>query len=148
MLPDRSSPIKIGLLYSDSGLTAAAERSQRDAIVLAVKELNDAGGVLGRELELVLRDPGGVPSRYAALAEELIAKQGIRLFMGCYLSNARKAVVPVMERHNALLFYGTPYEGFEYSRNVIYTGAAPNQNALPIAEFMLSHFGARVAMVG
>ncbi len=148
MLPDRSSPIKIGLLYSDSGITAAAERSQRDAIVLAVKELNDAGGVLGREIELVLRDPGGVPGRYAALAEELIAEQGVRLFMGCYLSNARKAVVPVMERHNALLFYGTPYEGFEYSRNVIYTGAAPNQNALPIAEFMLSHFGARVAMVG
>jgi branched-chain amino acid transport system substrate-binding protein len=148
MLPDRSSPIKIGLLYSDSGLTAAAERSQRDATVLAVRELNDAGGVLGRELELVLRDPGGVPGRYAAMAEELIAEQGMRLFMGCYLSNARKAVVPVMERHNALLFYGTPYEGFEYSRNVIYTGAAPNQNALPIAEYMLSHFGSRVAMVG
>lgn len=148
MLPDRSSPIKIGLLYSDSGLTAAAERSQRDATILAVAEINDAGGVLGRELQLVVRDPGCVPERYATMAKELITELGIRLFMGCYLSNARKTVMPVVERHNALLFYGTPYEGFEYSRNIIYTGAAPNQNALPIAEFMLSRFGARVAMVG
>lgn len=141
-------PIRIGVLYSESGVTSAVERTQQRATVLAVEEINAAGGVLGREIALVYRDPASNPSRYAALTEALIVEKSVRLLMGCYMSSARKAVIPVVERHNALLFYGTPYEGFEYSRNVIYSGAAPNQNALPIAEYMLSRFGSRVAMVG
>jgi branched-chain amino acid transport system substrate-binding protein len=141
-------PIRIGVLYSESGVTSAVERTQQRATALAVEEINAAGGVLGREIELVYRDPACNASRYAALTEELIVEKSVRLIMGCYMSSTRKAVIPIVERHNALLFYGTPYEGFEYSRNVIYTGAAPNQNALPIAEFMLSRFGSRVAMVG
>jgi branched-chain amino acid transport system substrate-binding protein len=129
-------------------VTSAVERTQQRATALAVEEINAAGGVLGREIELVYRDPACNANRYAAIAEELIVEKSVRLIMGCYMSSTRKAIIPVVERHNALLFYGTPYEGFEYSRNVIYTGAAPNQNALPIAEFMLSRFGSRVARVG
>lgn len=82
------------------------------------------------------------------LSEAPIVGHGARLIMGCYMSNTRKAVIPVVERHNALLFHATPYEGFEHSRNVLYVGAAPNQNMLPLAGYMLPHHGLRVAMVG
>jgi len=143
-----SLPIKIGVLYSTSGVTSAAERTQQQATLLAIDEVNAAGGVLGRELEAVCVDPACTPRRCAALAEELILERGVRLLMGCYMSSTRKAVIPIVERHNALLFYATPYEGFEFSRNVFYAGAAPNQNILPLAGYMLSNHGLRVAMVG
>ncbi|HTJ95498.1 MAG TPA: transporter substrate-binding domain-containing protein [Pararobbsia sp.] len=147
--PDRTSgPIKIGVLYSLSGVTAAAERVQLQATMLAAEEINRAGGIAGRELELVCLDPHCQPHRYAELAEQLILEHRVRIVVGCYMSSTRKAVIPTIERHNALLFYATPYEGFEYSRNVIYTGAAPNQNTLPLAGFMLAHYGSRVCMVG
>ena len=143
-----SSPIKIGVLYSTTGVTSAVELTQQRATMLAVEEVNAAGGVLGRELQLVCFDPACSPRRYASMAEELILRHGVRLIMGCYMSSTRKALIPIVERYNALLFYATPYEGFEYSRNVYYTGAAPNQNILPLADFMLSKYGSRVAMVG
>ncbi len=140
--------LKIGVLYSRSGVTSAAETTQLQATILAVDEINRAGGVLGREIELVCLDPQCQPRNYADLAEQLILKHRVRLIVGCYMSSTRKAVIPIVERHNALLFYATPYEGFEYSRNVIYTGAAPNQNTLPLAGFMLTHYGSRVTMIG
>ncbi|HEY3599490.1 MAG TPA: transporter substrate-binding domain-containing protein [Paraburkholderia sp.] len=143
-----SAPIKIGVLYSRSGVTSAVEITQLQATVLAVEEINRAGGVSGREIELVCLDPQCVPRRYADLAEQLILEHRVRIIVGCYMSSTRKAVIPIVERHNALLFYATPYEGFEYSRNVIYTGAAPNQNTLPLAGFMLTQFGSRVSMIG
>lgn len=143
-----SRPIKIGVLYSTTGVTAAAELTQQQATCLAIDEINAAGGVLGRELVPVCVDPACTPRRYAALTEELILEHGVRLIMGCYMSSTRKAVIPIVERHNALLFYATPYEGFEFSRNVFYAGAAPNQNILPLAGYMLSNHGLRVAMVG
>jgi len=99
-------------------------------------------------VELVCLDPQCQPRRYADLAEQLILEHRVRIIVGCYMSSTRKAVIPIVERHNALLFYATPYEGFEYSRNVIYTGAAPNQNTLPLAGFMLTHYGSRVSMIG
>ena len=145
--PD-SRPIKIGVLYSTTGVTAAVELTQQQATCLAVEEINAAGGVLGRELQLVCFNPACTPRRYASMTEELILEHGVRLIMGCYMSSTRKAVIPIVERHNALLFYATPYEGFEYSRNVFYAGAAPNQNILPLAGYMLSNHGSRVAMVG
>lgn len=145
--PD-SSPIKIGVLYSTTGVTSTAERTQQQATRLAAEEVNAAGGVLGRELQLVLLDPACSTRRYASLADELIVEHGVRLIMGCHMSSARKAVIPIVERHNALLFYATPYEGFEYSRNVFYAGAAPNQNILPLAGYMLAHHGSRVALIG
>lgn len=140
--------IKIGVLYSETGVTSAVETTQQRATLLAIEAVNAAGGVMGRELVPVCLDPACDPSRYALLTEQLIVDHGARLIMGCYMSSTRKAVIPVVERHNALLFYATPYEGFEYSRNVFYAGAAPNQNILPLASFMLSRFGTRVAMVG
>ena len=143
-----SRPIKIGVLYSISGVTSAVELTQQQATLLAIEEVNAAGGVLGCELEAVCLDPACTPRRYAALTEELILEHGVRLIMGCYMSSTRKAVIPIVERHNALLFYATPYEGFEFSRNVFYAGAAPNQNILPLAGYMLSNHGLRVAMVG
>lgn len=141
-------PIRIGVLYSRCGVTSAAELTQLQATMLAAEEINLAGGVLGREVELVCLDPQCQPRRYADLAEQLILEHRVRIIVGCYMSSTRKAVIPIVERHNALLFYATPYEGFEYSRNVIYTGAAPNQNTLPLAGFMLTHYGSRVSMIG
>src|SRR5258708_25960198 len=143
-----SDPIRIGVLYSRSGVTSAAELTQLQATILAAEEINRAGGVSGREIELVCLDPQGQPRCHAQLAEELIVEHRVRIIVGCYMSSSRKAVIPIVERHNALLFYATPYEGFEHSRNVIYSGAAPNQNTLPLAGFMLTQFGSRVSMIG
>lgn len=143
-----SDPIRIGVLYANSGVTSAVETTQQQATLLAIAEINAAGGVLGRELQPVCADPACAPAQYGAFSEALILEQGVRLVMGCYMSSSRKAVIPVVERHNALLFYATPYEGFEFSRNVFYAGAAPNQNILPLAAYMLSRHGPRVAMVG
>lgn len=148
-MPSTSSgPIQIGVLYSSTGVTSLIERTQLQATQLAVEEVNAAGGVLGREIALICLDPASAPGNYPGMAEKLIREHGVRLIMGCYMSSTRKAVIPIVERHNALLFYATPYEGFEYSRNVFYAGAAPNQNILPLASYMLSHHGTRVAMVG
>ena len=143
-----SDPIRIGVLYANSGVTSAVETTQQQATLLAIDEINAAGGLLGRELQPVCVDPACSPRQYAAFSEALVLEHGARLIMGCYMSSTRKAVIPVVERHNALLFYATPYEGFEFSRNVFYAGAAPNQNILPLAAYMLSRHGPRVAMVG
>ena len=121
----KSGPIKIGVLYSSTGVTSLIERTQLQATEFAVEEINASGGVLDREIELVRMDPASTPSNYPGMAEQLIREHGVRLIMGCYMSSTRKAVIPIVERHNALLFYATPYEGFEYSRNVFYAGAAP-----------------------
>ncbi|MDI3512202.1 MAG: branched-chain amino acid transport system substrate-binding protein [Betaproteobacteria bacterium] len=142
------APIEIGVLYSTTGTTAAVEETQQRAVLLAVEEINEAGGVLGRELRPVCADPAATPRLYGQLCEQMILERGIRLFLGCYMSSTRKAVIPLVERHDALLFYGTAYEGFEFSRNVFYGGAAPNQNILPLAGHMLERYGTRVAMVG
>lgn len=142
------APIEIGVLYASSGTTAAVEETQRRAVLLAAEEINESGGVMGRELRPVCADPASTPRLYGLMCEQLILDRGIRLFLGCYMSSTRKAVIPLVERHDALLFYGTAYEGFEFSRNVFYGGAAPNQNILPLAGHMLERHGTRVAMVG
>jgi len=141
-------PIRVGMLFSDTGVTSVIEGSERRATMLAVEEINQAGGINGRELQLVSYDPESRPARFQALAEKLILEDGVHLILGCYMSSTRKAVVPVVEKFNALLLYPTLYEGFEYSRNVFYTGAAPNQNSVQLAEYMLRRFGSRVLMVG
>ncbi len=136
------------MLFSETGVTADIERSQRLATLLAVEEINAAGGIHGRPLELVCFDPQSSPAAYRALATKLVEEHGVRVILGCYMSSTRKAVLPVLERWNALLLYPTLYEGFEYSRHVIYTGAAPNQNSVQLAEFMMRSFGSRVFLVG
>jgi len=143
-----TDPIKIGVLFSETGVTSAIGRSQLQGTLLAVHEINDAGGIDGRELVPVYADAASDPKRYAALAERMIARDHVNTIFGCYMSSSRKAVIPVIEKWNKLLFYPTLYEGFEFSNNVIYTGAAPNQNSVQLAEFMTDNFGARVYLVG
>lgn len=143
-----NDPVRVGILYSATGTTSTIGQSQLQGAQLAIDEINEAGGLLGRELVAVRYDPASTPARYAALAEQLIVRDGINVIFGCYMSSSRKAVIPIVEKWNKLLFYPTLYEGFEFSGNVIYTGAAPNQNSVQLADYMTSSFGARVYLIG
>src|SRR5258708_5385461 len=142
-----TEPVKVGILYSETGVTSAIESSQLLASLLAIEEINEAGGVDGREVVPVRYDPQSTPERYQTLAERLVSADNVKVIFGCYMSSTRKAVIPVVERWNRILFYPTLYEGFEFSNNLIYTGAAPNQNNVQLADFMMSMFGARVYLV-
>lgn len=146
MTPDQSW--KIGLLFSTSGVTSIIEQSQLNGALLAIDQINAKGGVRGRPIEAISLDPGSVVSRYGELAEELIVENKVSVIFGCYMSSSRKEVLPVVERRNALFFYPTLYEGFEYSPNVIYGGACPNQNSVPLANYLMSTFGKRIFFVG
>jgi branched-chain amino acid transport system substrate-binding protein len=139
---------RVGVLFSQTGVTAAIEQAQLNGTLLAIDEINRAGGVLGRALEPILYDPASNPKQFKALAEQLLGVDRVRLLFGCYMSSTRKAVLPVVEAYRGLLFYPTLYEGFEYSRHCIYTGAAPNQNSLQLAKFLFQHHGIRFVLVG
>lgn len=141
-------PIHVGVLFSNTGVTAPIERTQLSGTLFAIHEVNAAGGIDGRELVPVLYDPQSDAVQYASLAERLILNDNVNVIFGCYMSSTRKAVLPIVEKWNRLLFYPTIYEGFEFSNNVIYTGAAPNQNSVQLADFMTLNFGSRVYLVG
>ncbi|MEI6703756.1 MAG: transporter substrate-binding domain-containing protein [Deltaproteobacteria bacterium] len=141
-------PVKVGVLFSSTGPTATIETSQLEATLFAIDEINQAGGINGRELKPVHYDPCSDPIKFRFFAEKLILEDNVNVIFGCYLSNTRKAVLSIVEKWQRLLFYPTPYEGFEFSRNIIYTGPAPNQNSAQLAEFMSRNFGPRVYMVG
>ena len=143
-----TDPVRVGVLFSRAGSTSRVELSQLLGTFFAIREINDSGGIDGRELVAVHYDPQCVPQRYRALAERLVQEDHINVVFGCYMSSTRKAVMPVIEKWQRLLMYPTPYEGFEYSPNIIYTGAAPNQNSAQLAEYMTRHFGRRVYLVG
>ncbi len=143
-----TDPVRVGVLFSRAGTTSRVELSQLLGTFFAIREINDSGGIDGRELVAVHYDPQCVPQRYRALAERLVQEDHINVVFGCYMSSTRKAVMPVIEKWQRLLMYPTPYEGFEYSPNIIYTGAAPNQNSAQLAEYMTRHFGRRVYLVG
>ena len=142
------APWRVGVLFSQTGVTSAVEQSQLNATLLAIDEINSGGGVLDRMVQPVIYDPASDPKQFRSLAERLFQTDRIRLLFGCYMSSTRKAVLPVVESHRGLLFYPTLYEGFEYSRHCIYTGAAPNQNSLQLARFLLSTYGNRFLLVG
>ena len=144
----QTEPIKVGILYSETGVTSGIESSQLLGTLFAIEEINQSGGINGREITPVRYDPQSDPTRYRALAERLVSIDNVKVIFGCYMSNTRKAVIPVVERWNRILFYATLYEGFEFSNNLIYTGAAPNQNSVQLADFMMATFGARVYLVG
>ena len=148
MRPKSQEAFKVGVLFSKTGVTTGIETSQLMGTLFAIDEINEAGGINGVPLRTVYYDPQSSPARYQALANKLIVEDGVRIIFGCYMSSTRKAVLPVVEKWNALLLYPTLYEGFEYSSNIIYTGAAPNQNSTQLAEFMLRNFGARVFLIG
>jgi branched-chain amino acid transport system substrate-binding protein len=143
-----TDPVKVGVLYSETGVTSSIESSQLFGTLFAIDQINEAGGIDGREIVPVRYDPRSEPPVYSELAERLITGDNVKVIFGCYMSSTRKAVIPVVERWNRLLFYSTLYEGFEFSEHLIYTGAAPNQNSVQLAEFMTSTFGPRVYLVG
>ena len=143
-----TKPWRIGLLFSTTGVTANVERAQLNATLLAIEEINAAGGVHGREIVPVHYDGASNPRQFRAIAERLIEADGVRLLFGCYMSSVRKAVLPVIDGFRGALFYPTFYEGFEYSPQTIYTGAAPNQNAFQLAKYILAKHGQRVLFVG
>jgi len=143
-----TDPWRIGVLYSRSGPTGVTESEHFFGTALAVEEINAAGGVLGRPLEPTAYDPKGDIDEYRRLATRLLVEDEINVIFGCSRSSSRKSVLPVIERNNALLWYSSFYEGFEYSPNVIYTGAVPNQNSVQLAAYLLQNRGKRLFLVG
>jgi branched-chain amino acid transport system substrate-binding protein len=143
-----AGPWKVGVLFSQTGVTASVELSQLNATLLAIEEINDAGGVLGQPLEPVVCDGASNPKQYRASADRLIAVDRVRLIFGCYMSSCRKAVLPAIESFRGALFYPTLYEGFEYSSQCVYTGASPNQNVFQLAKYLLARYGNRFLIVG
>ena len=141
-------PIRVGVLFSSKQGPHRPSVARSCRALLAIDEINEGGGVDGREIVPVRYDPCSDPATYSVLAERLITQDRVNVIFGCYMSSSRKAVLPVVEKWNKLLFYPTLYEGFEFSNNIIYTGAAPNQNSVQLAEFMTANFGARVYLIG
>lgn len=143
-----AGPWRVGILFSETGVTSDIERSQFGGAMLAIDEINAAGGVLGRPVEAVVYDPASTPKLYSQFAQRLLTEDRVRLIFGCYMSSGRKAVLPVVEALRGLLFYPTVYEGFEYSRHCVYTGATPNQNSIQLAKYLLSTYGNRFFLIG
>lgn len=129
--------VKVGLLHSLTGSMAISEKSVRDAEVLAIKEINAAGGVNGKQIEYVEEDGASEPSTFATKAEKLIDSEGVSTVFGCWTSSSRKAVKPIVEEYGSLLWYPVQYEGMESSSNIVYTGAAPNQQIVPAIDYLL-----------
>ena len=145
---ETSAPWRIGVLFSRTGYMSVIENTQYQGTLLAIDEINDAGGVCGRELVPVAYDPGSDSAAYGHYAKRLMVEDDVSTIFGCYTSSSRKAVLPVVERLNGLLWYPTLYEGFEASPNVIYTGASPNQNSLALCRHLMDNYGSRFYFVG
>src|SRR5215470_599583 len=133
--------IKVGVLHSLSGTMAISETTLKDTILMMVDEQNKKGGLLGKKLEAVVVDPASNWPLFAEKARELLQKDKVDVVFGCWTSVSRKSVLPVFEELNGLLFYPVQYEGEEISKNVFYTGAAPNQQAIPAVEYLMSKEG-------
>ena len=136
-----TGPIKVGVLHSLSGTMAISETSLKDVALMTFEQINAAGGVMGRKIEPVVVDPASNWPLFAEKARELLSKQKVAAVFGCWTSVSRKSVLPVFEELNGLLFYPVQYEGEESSYNVFYTGAAPNQQAIPAVEYLMSKEG-------
>lgn len=131
-----TEPIRLGVLYSLTGTMAISETRLKDALLSLIEEQNERGGLLGRQLEAVVMDPASNWLLYAEKARQLIEREGVVAIFGCWTSVSRKAVKPVVEELNGLLFYPVQYEGREQSENIFYLGAAPNQQALPAVRYL------------
>ena len=142
------APWRVGVLFAQTGCTAEIERTQLGGTLLAIEEINANGGINGRELQPIIYDPGADNTLYAHLARKLLLEDGVTSIFGCYTSASRRSVMPVVERLNGLLWYPTTYEGFEVSPNVIYTGAAPNQNSLELCRYLAETYGNRFYLIG
>ncbi len=133
--------IKVGVLHSLSGTMAISETTLKDSVLMMIDKLNKDGGLLGKKVEAVVVDPASNWPLFAEKARELIQVNKVDVVFGCWTSVSRKSVLPVFEELNSMLFYPVQYEGEESSRNVFYTGAAPNQQAIPAVEYLMSEDG-------
>ena len=133
--------IKVGVLHSLSGTMAISETTLKDVMLMLIEEQNKKGGLLGKQLEPVVVDPASDWPLFAEKARELISVNGVSAVFGCWTSVSRKSVLPVFEELNSILFYPVQYEGEESQRNVFYTGAAPNQQAIPAVDYLMEEEG-------
>ena len=136
--------VKVGVLHSLSGTMAISETVLKDTVLMTIDEINAKGGVMGKKLEAVVVDPASNWPLFAEKAKQLITQDKVAVVFGCWTSVSRKSVLPVFEENNGLLFYPVQYEGEELSKNVFYTGAAPNQQAIPAVDYLMSQDGGLV----
>ena len=135
--------IKVGVLHSLTGTMAISETTLKDTVLMMVDEQNKKGGLLGKKLEAVVVDPASNWPLFAEKAKELLEKEKVDVIFGCWTSVSRKSVLPVIEEMNGILFYPVQYEGEESSKNVFYTGAAPNQQAIPAVDYLMDEVGVK-----
>jgi urea transport system substrate-binding protein len=141
--------IKVGVLHSLSGTMAISETTLKDTMLMLIAQQNAKGGLLGKQLEAVVVDPASDWPLFAEKARELLTVSNVDVMFGCWTSVSRKSVLPVIEELNGLLFYPVQYEGEESSKNVFYTGAAPNQQAIPATDYFLEELGVeKFALLG
>jgi len=136
--------IKIGILHSLSGTMAISESVLKDTVLMLIADQNKKGGLLGRKLEPIIVDPASDWDLFAKEARELLSKERVAVVFGCWTSASRKSVLPIFEQLNGLLFYPVQYEGEESSRNIFYTGATPNQQAIPAVRYLMSKEGGEI----
>lgn len=146
--PESDRPIRVGVLHSLSGTMAQSELPVVDATLMAIAEINQAGGLLGRQVEAVVVDGRSDPEQFTREAERLISQERVEVVFGCWTSACRKSVLPVFEKHDHLLVYPLQYEGIEQSPNILYTGATPNQQIIPAIQWAAQHLGKRFYLVG
>jgi urea transport system substrate-binding protein len=142
-LAHAADTIKVGVLHSLSGTMAISETTLKDTVLMLVDEQNKKGGLLGKKLEAVVVDPASNWPLFAEKARELLQKDKVDVVFGCWTSVSRKSVLPVFEELNGILFYPVQYEGEESSKNVFYTGAAPNQQAIPAVDYLMKDLGVK-----
>ena len=142
------SQISIGVLFSQNGPMAVTEKAHLKGTLMAVDEINENGGIGGLLLNPIVEDPKSDPAIYRELAKKLLTQDRVSVIFGCCASANRKALLPIVERHGVLLIYPSFYEGFEYSPNIVYAGATPNQTVVPLVEFLFRNYGKKFALVG
>jgi ABC-type branched-subunit amino acid transport system substrate-binding protein len=150
-LVEKPVPIRVGILHSETGTMSISETSLRDTELMAIAEINAAGGVLGRPIEAVVKDGRSRDDLFVKRARSLLEDYGLQVVFGCWTSSSRKAVTPLFEQEDALLFYPLQYEGNEASKNVFYFGSTPNQQILPALDWFMSDAGGnrkKVYLVG
>lgn len=145
---DHRETIKFGILHALTGPMAISEKPMMEAELLAIEEINAEGGILGQQIEAIVADGASDPDTFALKADNLMERDKVAAFIGCWTSACRKTVKPVIERHQGLMLYPMAYEGLEASPNIVYTGAAPNQQILPAVNWSSENLGKRIFLVG
>jgi urea transport system substrate-binding protein len=144
----QEEPIKVGILHSLSGTMSISETTVRDSTLMAIEEINAAGGVLGRQIEPIIEDGASDWPTFAEKARKLLLEDGVAVVFGGWTSASRKAMLPVFEENNGLLFYPVQYEGLEQSPNIVYTGATTNQQIVPAVEYLLAEGKTKFFLLG